>query len=194
MSVRDDEHWRGMQMSGHNPPMSDAGFGELGKFLVSTPFFGGLDGESLEFVASMLTEKACMAGSDVFEEGDTGRAMYILKSGEVVMKRRGQAYEVRLARLHAGDFFGETTLIEMQPRPCTAHVVRDARLLELTGANLYRLYKEDIKAYVLVLQNINRELSRRLRHADDLITKMADEYVDESVQARTVKTLLIPRY
>lgn len=181
-------------MSGHNPPMSDADADGLEKFLVSTPFFGGLCDDSLEFVASMLSEKAYPVGSDVFEEGDTGRAMYILKSGEVVMKRRGQAYEVQLARLHAGDFFGETTLIEMQPRPCTAHVVQDARLLELTGANLYRLYKEDIKAYVLVLQNINRELSRRLRHADNLITQMADEYGTEATQAQTVKTLLLPRF
>lgn len=182
-------------MSGHNPPMPDADSSDgLEKFLVSTPFFGGLLGGSLEFVASMLTEQAYSTGSDVFQEGDTGRAMYILKSGEVVMKRRGQAYEVQLARLSEGDFFGETTLIEMQPRPCTAHVVEDARILELTGANLYRLYKEDIKAYVLVLQNINRELSRRLRHADNLITKMADEHGDESKPAQTVKTLLLPRF
>ena len=70
-----------------------------------------------------------------------------------------------LVRLAPGDFFGETTLIEMQPRPCTAPCVTPVKLLELTNMDLYRLYREDVKAYVLVLQNFNRELCRRLRGA-----------------------------
>ena len=57
----------------------------------------------------------------------------------------------------------------MQPRPFTARVDKDAILYEHTNKDLYRLYKEDVKAYVLVLQNINRELCRRLRSAGDRI-------------------------
>jgi len=40
-------------------------------------------------------------------------------------------------------------------------------LYELTAQNLYACYKADIHAYVIVLQNINRELCRRLRRSDD---------------------------
>jgi CRP/FNR family cyclic AMP-dependent transcriptional regulator len=40
-------------------------------------------------------------------------------------------------------------------------------LYELTAQKLYACYKADIHAYVIVLQNINRELCRRLRRADD---------------------------
>jgi len=39
-------------------------------------------------------------------------------------------------------------------------------LYELTARQLYTFYKADVHAYVMVLQNINRELSRRLRRAD----------------------------
>jgi CRP-like cAMP-binding protein len=64
-----------------------------------------------------------------------------------------------------GDFVGVTTLIEMEPRPFTIVAERDTVLLELDSRDLYQLYKQDLKAYVLVLQNINRELVRRLRKA-----------------------------
>ena len=37
--------------------------------------------------------------------------------------------------------------------------------MEPNSKDLYQLYKQDLKAYVLVLQNINRELVRRLRKA-----------------------------
>lgn len=47
-------------------------------------------------------------------------------------------------------------------------------LYELTARNLYTYYKADIHAYVMVMQNINRELCRRLRGADDRIAKLAD--------------------
>jgi hypothetical protein len=48
-------------------------------------------------------------------------------------------------------------------------------LPEFTSADLYRLYEADVKGYVMVLQNVNREPRRRLRRFDDRITEMADE-------------------
>jgi len=41
----------------------------------------------------------------------------------------------------------------------------------LTAPKLYACYKADIHAYVIILQNINRELCRRLRRADDRFTE-----------------------
>ena len=89
---------------------------------------------------------------------------------------------VKLMRLLPGDFFGETTLIEMQPRPFSVMVEREARLLELTNVELYKLYQQDVKSYVLVLQNINRELCRRIRKASNRITAYADEAGDDVTQ------------
>ena len=71
--------------------------------------------------------------------------------------------------LKSGDFFGEMTLIEMQNRSATVVAESPTVLYELTARQLYTYYKADIHAYVMVLQNINRELCRRLRRADDRI-------------------------
>ncbi|MCA1826568.1 MAG: Crp/Fnr family transcriptional regulator [Myxococcales bacterium] len=138
-------------------PADDA----LRELLGHIPFFAGLWDRGLEWVARTLVERSAAKDTDVFKEGDPGCALFVVKSGELA----ALSSERQIMRFRAGDFFGETTLLEMQPRPFTARVLEDAILYELTNKDLYRLYKEDVKAYVLVLQNINRELCRRLRRA-----------------------------
>lgn len=146
-------------------------------FLVRTPFFGGLQGDALERVIGMLAERRFPASASVFQEGEQGRSMYIVRSGDLLKYQSGESGRlVKLTRFRPGDFFGETTLIEMQPRPFTVVAETEALLFELTNMDLYRLYKADVHAYVMVLQNINRELCRRLRKADSRITEYADEF------------------
>ena len=156
---------------------------ERKEFLVRTPFFGGLEDEALERVIQMLVEREYPTGATIFREGEQGRSMYVVRSGELVKCQSGESGRpVRLMRFVAGDFFGETTLIEMQPRQFTVSVETAARLYELTNMDLYRLYKQDMHAYVMVLQNINRELCRRLRRASNRVTEVADTWGDEATQ------------
>jgi hypothetical protein len=70
----------------------------------------------------------------------------------------------------------------MQPRQFSVTVENPAQLYELTNMDLYRLYKQDVHAYVMVLQNINRELCRRVRRADERITELADSFGDHGTQ------------
>jgi len=79
---------------------------------------------------------------------------------------------IRMTRLGPGDFFGEMTLIEPETRSATVVAETSTVLYELTAQNLYAYYKADIHAYVMVMQNINRELCRRLRRADSRIAEL----------------------
>lgn len=154
-------------------------------FLAGTPFFGGLSDAALDFLAKHLKTHDLPAGSYAFRMGDTGASMFIIQHGEVVICRTGDSgMQIRLRRLGPGDFFGETTLIEMQPRPYDALIDSPARLLELDNRAIYRLYQTDIHAYVMVLQNVNRELCRRLRRSDLRLTEFADEARDDETQVR----------
>jgi CRP-like cAMP-binding protein len=148
---------------------------DLKAFLIATPFFGGLSDASLELLISMLVERCFDAGASVVAEGEPGRSMYIVHSGELVVSKLGESGRpIRMAGLGAGDFFGEMTLIEMQNRSAAVTAERPTVLYELTARNLYAFYKADIYAYVMVMQNINRELCRRLRRADNRIAELAD--------------------
>jgi CRP-like cAMP-binding protein len=123
----------------------------------------------------MLVERRFDAGATIVAEGEPGRSMYIVHSGELVVSKRGDSARViRLAGLGPGDFFGEMTLIEPQNRSATVVAESPTVLYELTARNLYTYYKADIHGYVMVMQNINRELCRRLRRADERIAELAD--------------------
>jgi CRP/FNR family transcriptional regulator, cyclic AMP receptor protein len=145
---------------------------DLKAFLVATPFFGGLADTSLDLLVSMLVERRFDVGAVVVAEGEPGRSMFIVHSGELVVSKLGDRRVIRMAGLEPGDFFGEMTLIEMQNRSATVVAESATVLYELTAGKLYTYYKADIYAYVLVMQNINRELCRRLRRADNRIAEL----------------------
>ncbi|MCP2059240.1 UNVERIFIED_ORG: CRP-like cAMP-binding protein [Bradyrhizobium japonicum] len=137
-------------------------------FLLATPFFGGLSDTGLDLLMSMLVECRFEAGATVVAEGEPGRSMFIVRSGRLAVSKRATSGSViPISILERGDFFGEMTLIEMQNRSATVVAENSTVLYELTAQKLYACYKADIHAYVIVLQNINRELCRRLRRADD---------------------------
>ncbi|KRR07373.1 cyclic nucleotide-binding protein [Bradyrhizobium jicamae] len=146
---------------------------DLKAFLLATPFFGGLSDASLDRLISMLVERRFDAGATIVAEGEPGRSMFIVLSGELVVSKLGEAgRSIRMSGLEPGDFFGEMTLIEMQNRSATVVAESETVLYELTAGNLYSYYKADIHGYVIVMQNINRELCRRLRRADRRIAEL----------------------
>jgi CRP-like cAMP-binding protein len=158
---------------------------DLKAFLVATPFFGGLPDASLDLLVSMLVEHRFDAGATIFSEGEPGRSMYIVHSGELMVSKRGDSGRViGMAVLKPGDFFGEMTLIEMQNRSATVVAQSPTVLYELAAKSLYAYYKADIHAYVMVIQNINRELCRRLRHADNCVAELADASREAMAQIR----------
>jgi CRP/FNR family cyclic AMP-dependent transcriptional regulator len=153
---------------------------DLKAFLLATPFFGGLSDASLDLLVSMLVERRFDAGATVVAEGEPGRSMFVVHSGELVVSKRGDAGRlIRMTGLGPGDFFGEMTLIEMQNRSATVVAESPTALYELTARNLYAYYKADIHGYVMVMQNINRELCRRLRRADNRFAELQMLHTDQ---------------
>jgi CRP-like cAMP-binding protein len=123
----------------------------------------------------MLVEHRFDVGATIVVEGEPGRSMYIVYSGELAVTKLGKSGRViRMTRLGPGDFFGEMTLIEAQNRSATVVAESPTVLYELTARDHYTYYKADVHAYVMVMQNINRELCRRLRRADNRIAELAD--------------------
>jgi CRP-like cAMP-binding protein len=144
--------------------------------------FGAISDEVLAHLAEHLTVVEPPAGEVIFREGDDARDMYVVISGEVeVLKRSKRGVDSRVALLGPGDWFGEMGIVDIQPRSATVRTLAPARLLRITSADLDGLYRHDIKAYALIVLNVARELSRRLRVADgilaDLIANVLDSYL-----------------
>jgi CRP/FNR family cyclic AMP-dependent transcriptional regulator len=144
-------------------------------FLRTVPIFGGLEEAPLERLLGMFREVDLPVGEEACGEGENGRNMFVVREGEVeVVLTTAHGERVPIVRLGAGDCFGEMTLIEMQGRSATVAATKPTRLYGLSKANLFQLYREDVHTYVLLLQNICRELARRLRKADGRIAELLE--------------------
>jgi CRP/FNR family transcriptional regulator, cyclic AMP receptor protein len=135
--------------------------------------FGGLSDESLGRLATALPERKVEPGAIVVSEGDLSTEMFVVVSGELeVVKRALDESTVRVALLGPGDWFGEMVIIDVQPRSATVRALAPSLLLSLTADQVDRLlYRAAPKDYSLLIMNIARELSRRLRVADGILAQ-----------------------
>ncbi len=144
--------------------------------------FGGLsDGVLRSFVGSLgILEQP--PGVAVFHEGESGREMYVILEGEVeVLRRSKRGHETRVAVLGPGDWFGEMSILDVLPRSATTRALAPSQLIRLSAHDLDALYRSDLRSYSLLVLNIAREMSRRLRVADgllaELVSNIADHYI-----------------
>ena len=149
---------------------------DLMAWLPSIPIFGGLRPETLTRIIGMLGEHHFEPGAEVCTQGEAGRAMFLVRTGEVLVCRDSEdGHRVKMVRMGPGEFFGEMTLIDIQKRSATVIVEQPALIYSLSNRDLYQLYVDDVPGYVMVLQNICRELSRRLRKTNQRLQSIAEE-------------------
>ena len=138
-------------------------------FLPTVPLFGGLPETALQRLLERMQLRVCPAHEVVCAEGDPAREMFIVRSGSVEVRKRALDGDTCLARLAAGDEFGEMSLIDIQPRSASVVTCEPTELYVLGNMDLLALYEEDLASYTFFVQNICRELSRRLRLANNAI-------------------------
>jgi len=142
-------------------------------FLTRIGIFAGLPDRVIDLIAATLRVAHVVPGAQLLREGEHARSMFIVREGELqVLKRGRDGTEYKLAVLKTGDCVGEMSLIDIQPRSATARAVGAATLYVLDLAEIGKLYKNDVEAYALLVLNISREISRRLRVADEVLANM----------------------
>ena len=142
--------------------------------------FGALSDDVLAHLASSLVTKRVAPGEAVFREGDAAHEMYVVLEGEMeVMKKSRRARDMRVAILGPNDCFGEMSIIDMQHRSATVRALAPSRLLRMAAEDMDALYRYDLKSYTLIVLNIARDLSRRLRVADGLLAEFTMNVMDE---------------
>ena len=135
--------------------------------LQQMPIFGAIDDEALQFLLDPVPSVSMSKGAFFFREREPADGMFVLESGHVSVLKEWAGRELQLHRLDAGDCFGEMALLDLFPRSASVRAEADCRAIALTPAHLYRLYEHDAKSFALIQMNIAREMSRRLRDADE---------------------------
>ncbi|MEM7435832.1 MAG: cyclic nucleotide-binding domain-containing protein, partial [Myxococcota bacterium] len=141
--------------------------------LANIGLFGGLSRDTLEVFAESVPTNRVEAGDMVVEEGDASTQMFVVIAGELEVIKKGDAGgDVRVAVLGPNDWFGEMSILDVQPRSASVRAVAPTLVLAITADHVENLlYRRDVKDYALFVMNIARELSRRLRVADGILAQ-----------------------
>ena len=93
------------------------------------------------FAQRTLVEEEFAQGDTIFRQGDAGRHVYVIKTGnvEVVHMKPGGMHEV-LKVLGPGDHFGEMALLGKAPRNATIRATSPVRVFKMSSGNFAALY------------------------------------------------------
>jgi hypothetical protein len=145
--------------AGHDAPMLSRV--EIMLQLRSLDLFARVTTRDLSELAGAVREQSCRPDITIVREGDLGDCMYIVVEGEVAITRAGQL----VARLKAGEFFGEMALFNGETRFATVTAATRVRLLRLERRDLLQLMDEQPGIAIAMCQT----LSGRVR---DLINRI----------------------
>ncbi|MBN8527412.1 MAG: cyclic nucleotide-binding domain-containing protein [Planctomycetes bacterium] len=126
--------------------------------------FGGLIDAQLDALIGRIRTESVPAGAVLMREGERGDRLYCLVEGEVEVRRGDRV----LVRLGPGETLGEMEIIDMQPRSATVTALTPCVLYGLALRDILALQRSDLPAFTLVIMNLARDLSRRLRRMDGI--------------------------
>ena len=105
--------------------------------LAEVPFFALLDDQERSTLAERLDLVMEPAGKVLYNAGDPGDSLYVVRSGEVeLFFKNDTGDKIVLETARAGDFFGETSLMDGGPRTASAVVTVDLQALVVDRGDL----------------------------------------------------------
>lgn len=123
--------------------------------------FGGLSERQLDLILPYLKFASFSKGNYIFKQGQLPSSVFIVLSGKVNLQIRREDESYVTMSYAAGDCFGETSVIGIQPQLGSALVVDDAEVVVLSRSCLLDVVAYDQEMFGILMMNIAREVSRR---------------------------------
>src|SRR5215470_10303661 len=134
------------------------------RHLQRVPLFSGFTEAELRRVADLSRIAEVAAGTVVTQMGEPGDSFFIIIDGALAVRTPVGA----ASQLQPGDFFGEMSLLDGEPRSATLVATTDLRLLIVDRSHFWRLLDEapDLVRRMLTI------LSRRVRRLEQTVQAM----------------------
>ena len=129
----------------------------------SVSLFKGLKEGQLKSIAKQCVERSFQPGETIVKEGKTGVGFYLIADGSVEVQRKGKT----ISGLKKGDFFGEMSLIDEQPRSADVVATTPTTCYVLVAWTFLGLVRSDPDIGVSLM----KELVRRLRGTNRSLTE-----------------------
>jgi uncharacterized membrane protein len=145
--------------------------------LAEVPFFALLDDQERATLAERLDVVTVPAGQILYNAGDPGDSIYVVRSGAVeIFFKNDTGDRILLETARAGDFFGETSLMDGGPRTASAIVVSDLEALFVDRGDLDEFFRLRPAAALHLLA----ASGRRVREITTLLRHTASRNINEA--------------
>jgi CRP-like cAMP-binding protein len=132
------------------------------------PLLANLPPAQLEQIARAGEIESYNPGELIVAEGALGDALFLILSGQTAVHHDGKTF----ATLGGGDLFGEMSLVEPVPRSASVTAMSPTFVFRLPHAALRALISEDSQAASVLLVQIVKILSDRLRRANQMLSSV----------------------
>ena len=140
------------------------------KVLEKVPLFSGLSQPAIDRLLQATTRKVYDRDTTLVEENELGDTMYMILSGKVKVTNIGpDGKEVILSVLGPGEFFGEMSLLDREPRSANVVSMKKTEMMLLRRQEFLVLLENNKE----MLDTLLSTLSGRLRHANAQIRSLA---------------------
>ena len=157
-------------------------------FLANITMFEHLNEDDRLMLAKVVDELAVPEGHTLFQAGDPGDSLFIVRFGEIelfIKDTVGQ--KIVLTTAGPGDMFGELAMLDSGPRTATALALSDADVLVLDRDDLVFLFQRKPEAALHMLA----ALSGLTRKADALLRTRVSRNVNEEMEVHSTTLLRI---
>jgi CRP-like cAMP-binding protein len=133
------------------------------EMLEKSPLWGGLGKDDFKAILKVSKQQKFESGATIVKKGEEGAGFYLVLDGAVEIRSNGNL----LSKLGPGQFFGEMSVVDAQPRSADVVAVEPSRVLFLSPWAFKSLVSERPRIAVKMLQ----EFVRRLRNTDRALSE-----------------------
>jgi CRP/FNR family cyclic AMP-dependent transcriptional regulator len=140
---------------------------DTAQFLSRTPLFAKLSAQECSMLAVYLEAKTLPKAGPLFQQGDFGDAMYVVRTGALEIYKNDVFGSVRVAEVRPGGLVGEMALVENKPRSANVRASEDSKLLVLSRSAYADLKKVHPQVATKFQDELLLLLSGRLRQTTE---------------------------
>ncbi|MDA4115921.1 MAG: cyclic nucleotide-binding domain-containing protein [Thaumarchaeota archaeon] len=130
--------------------------------LHSVPLFSGLKDKQLRSILASGKQQSYATGRAIVGEGEAGLGFYLILEGGVEVKRKGKI----VAKLGSGNFFGEMSLLDSNPRSSDVVAAAPTTCLVLSSWDFQAL----AESHNEIAMNLLKTLVHRLRESNKALS------------------------
>ena len=146
---------------------------------VNLGIFSGLSEEVVKELTKDLERIDINKGEAIITEHSLGENLFYICKGKVEIDKgltNPETHFAQLSTLEAGDFFGEMGIIDDCPRSASVVALEDVELIVIPRT----VFNEMLFAYPVIMLNLTRVISRRLRNTNERLVELMDEMLQKN--------------